>query len=257
VTGDYVAQRVALKAENLEIKTRLAKAEYDALTQVDQLATQKEQLNSLLGRDIRTEVNVSLPLEPAGSEADMDVARSRALEQRPEIKEARLKLKQAEVDRRVKKAELLPDVSVSFNYIAPINFGSIIPKTIASVGIVFSWEVFDWGKKRRELDEKSSTIEQAKASLVEAENLVLMDVNSKYRKLQQARQTVRIAQLTQETAQENLRVTANKYKLQAVLLSDVLEKQTALADANQQYQQALLSFWTAKADLDKAVGEDK
>jgi hypothetical protein len=30
-----------------------------------------------------------------------------------------------------------------------------------------------------------------------------------------------------------------------------------LADANNQYQQALLSFWTAKAELEKAIGEDR
>ena len=126
-----------------------------------------------------------------------------------------------------------------------------------SAGLAFTWEVFDWGKKRRELDDKVKTVEQAKASLAEAESLVLIDVNSKHRKLQQARLQLRIAQLTQETARENMRVTRNKYQVQAALLSDVLQVQATLADGDQQYQQAVLSFWTAKADFDKAIGEDK
>ena len=257
VTGDYVAQQVALKSESLDVKVRLAKAEFDALTLTDQLATQKEQLNKLLGRDIRTAFNVSPPLEPALFEANLTAAHSRALEQRPEIKEAQLKLKQAEIARRIKKSEFLPDVSVSFNYISPQNFGSIIPKTIASLGVVFNWEVFDWGKKRREMDEKSKSIEQAKASLTEAESGVLIDVNSRYRKLQQTRQQLRIAQLTQEASREKLRVTTNRYRAEAALLSDVLQTQTSLADANQQVQEALVAFWTARADFEKAIGEDK
>lgn len=257
VTTDYVAQQVALKSENLDVKTRLAKAEYDALTLDDTIATQKEQLNNLLGRDIHIEFDVSLPLESVAFDTDLEAARGRALNQRPEIKKARLELLRAEIDRRAKKAEFIPDVSLSFNYISPQNFGGFIPKTIASVGVSFSWEIFDWGKKRRELDEKSKTIEQAKASLVETENLVRMDVNSKHRKLQQTRLQLRIAQLSQETARENLRVSTNKYKVQAALLSDVLKVQTALADADQQYQQALASFWTARADFEKAMGEDK
>ncbi|HKS41509.1 MAG TPA: TolC family protein [Blastocatellia bacterium] len=257
VTTDYVAQRVALKSENLDVKTRLAKAEYDLLTLGDTIATQKEQLNNLLGRAISVEFNVSLPLETVGFEADLDAARSRALNQRPEIKKARLELQRADIDRRIKKSEFIPDVSMSFNYISPLNFGGIIPKTIASVGLTFSWEVFDWGKKKRELDEKGKTVEQAKASLVEIENQIQIDVNSKHRKLQQTRLQLRIAQLSQETARENLRVSTNKYKVQAALLSDVLKTQTALADADQQYQQALVSFWTAKADFEKAIGEDK
>src|SRR5262245_61702205 len=48
VTGEYIVQQVALKAEGLEVKTRLAKTEYDASTLRDQLASQKEQLNQLL-----------------------------------------------------------------------------------------------------------------------------------------------------------------------------------------------------------------
>ena len=257
VTGEYVAQQVALKSESLDVKMRLAKSELDLLTLGDLLATQKEQLNNLLGRDIRAEFNMNAQMEPAALEADLTAARVRALEQRPEIKEARLKLKQAELDRRIKKAEFIPDVSLTFNYISPQNFGAIIPKTIANVGVAFSWEIFDWGKKRREMDEKTKTIEQAKASLTASENLVLIDVNSKYRKLQQTRQQLRIAQLAQETARENLRVAANRYKVQVALLKDVLQTQTSLADANQQYQQAISSFWTAKADFEKAIGEDK
>src|SRR5215471_7857676 len=105
VTGEYVAQQVALKSQSLDVKTRLAKAEYNLLTLSDQLATQKEQLNSLLGRDIRTEFSVSTALAPAGLEADLAAAQAEALSRRPEVKESRLKLKQAEIDRRVKKAE--------------------------------------------------------------------------------------------------------------------------------------------------------
>lgn len=257
LTGDYVAQRVALKSENLEVKTRLAKAEYDALTLGDQLATQKQQLNNLLGRDINEEFAVPAAPGAAEFEPDLTAARSRALERRPEVMEARLKLKQAEIERRVKKSEFIPEISANFNYISPQNFGGIIPKSIVSGGIVFSWEIFDWGKKKRELDEKSKAVEQARAGLREAENFVLIDLNSKHRKLQQSRLQLRIAELAQETARENLRVTTNRHRLQAALLSDVLQTQTALADADQQYRQAVLSFWTARADFEKATGEDK
>jgi len=52
-------------------------------------------------------------------------------------------------------------------------------------------------------------------------------------------------------------VMSNRYRVQASLLKDVLQAQTSLADANFQYQKALLGFWTAKAEFEKATGEDK
>jgi hypothetical protein len=108
------------------------------------------------------------------------------------------------------------------------------------------------------MDEKSKSIEQAKASLTEAESGVLIDVNNRYRKLQQTRQQLRIAQLTQELlARKAARPPPTATRAEAALLSDVLQTQTSLADANQQVQEALVAFWTARADFEKAIGEDK
>jgi outer membrane protein len=257
VTGEYVSQHVALKAQNLEVKTRLAKTEYDALSAGNKLASQKEQLNNLFGRDIRTEFEVSPAAAPEGFEADLAAAQKRALEQRPEVKEARLKLRQAELDRRIKKSERIPDVSVSLNYLSPRNFDDFVPKNLLSVGFALSWDVFDWGRRGHELDEKGKTSEQARNAVMETENRILTEVNGRFRGLQQTRQLLRVAQLAQETARENLRVAENRFRVEKALLSDVLQAQTSVAEADNQYQQALLAFWTAKADYEKALGEDK
>jgi len=257
VTGDYVAQQVALKADDLEVKTRLAKTETEELTVTNQLSTLKEQLNQLMGRDIRTEFRVAGVPEQSLFETDLAAARVRALDQRPEIKEAKLRVQQAELDKRVKKSEYIPDVSAAFTYASPRNFDRYVPKNFAAAGVTVNWEVFDWGRKKQQLAEKQKTIEQANNSLRDAESSVMIEVGAKMRDLQQAAQTLRVAQLGQETARENMRVSINKYKLVATLLSDVLQTQATLANADYEYQKALLAFWTAKAEYEKALGADK
>jgi outer membrane protein len=256
VTSDRVVQQVSLKSASLEVKTRLAKAEYEAINLSNELATKKEQLNDLLGRDVRTDFRVNPAPDANGFPADLENARNRALEQRPEIREARLKVKQAEVDRRIKKSEYIPDVSAGFVYMTFRNFDDFIPKNLANAGLVVTWEVFDWGRKRHELAEKDKTIAQARELLREAESGVLIDVSDKFRKLQQTQQAFVVAQLAEETAKESLRVNTNKYKLTAALLSDVLQSQSTLVEANHQLQEALLNYWTARAEFEKALGED-
>jgi len=257
VTSDQVTQQVSLKNASLDVKTRLAKAEYEALNLSNELATKKEQLNDLLGRDVRTDFTVNPAANVSGYPADLEVARNRALEQRPEIREAKLTIKQAEVDRRIKKSEYIPDVSVGFRYVTLRNFESGIPQNYAGFGVVVKWEVFDWGRKKDQLAEKEKTIEQTKKGLHEAESLVLIDVGEKFRKLQQTRQELVVAQLGEDTALEALRVNTNKYKLTAAMLSDVLQSQASLAESNHKYQQALLDYWNAKAEFEKAIGEEK
>jgi outer membrane protein TolC len=255
VTADQVTQQVSLKSASLDIETRLAKTEYEALTLSDELATQKEQLNNLLGRDVRTEFRLNPAPNVAGFPADLESARNRALEQRPEIREARLKIKQAEVDRRIKKSEYIPDVSAGFIYMNFQNF-VLLNRNLASPGLALKWEVFDWGRKRDQLAEKDKSIEQAKVSLREVESRILIDIGDKFRKLQQTRQAFVVARLAEETARENLRVNTNKYRFTEALMSDVLESQATLAEASDQFQRALLGYWTAQAEFEKALGEE-
>ncbi len=91
----------------------------------------------------------------------------------------------------------------------------------------------------------------------DAEALVLVDVNTRFRKLQEARALLRINELGQETEREKLRVISNRYSQKAVLLDDVLEAQAAVAQSAHQYRQALATFWTVKADFERAVGGDQ
>src|SRR6266478_2488029 len=257
VTGEFVLQQVVLKSDHLQVQTRLAKAEYEALDLTNRLSTQKEQLNKLLGRDLLSDFSVGPVAEATIFEYDISASRRRALEQRPELSEARLRIDQARLDKRLKKSEYIPDVSIGFTSLTLRNFDEVVPRNIASVGVVMSWEPFDWGRKKRQLAEKSKTIEQAENSLKETEEQILIEVGDKFRRLQQTQQALRVARLSQDAEREALRVTQGRYKFEAALLTEVLQSQAKLADANNQYQQALSSFWTAKAELEKALGQDK
>ena len=52
-------------------------------------------------------------------------------------------------------------------------------------------------------------------------------------------------------------MTTARYKAKVALFKDALEAQTALAEANAEYEKGLLSFWTAKAEFEKAIGGDQ
>lgn len=255
LTDRYVAQQVALRSDSLNVKAQLAQTKYQILTLRDALQTQKENLNELLGRDLRTPFSVQAVPEAAAYEMDLEAAQRRALDQRPEIREARLKATQAALDVRVQKSLNIPDVSLALTYLSPFNV-NFVPKNIATVGLSLSWQPYDWGYKKSGLAQKVLTSRQADLALQETQQQVLVDVDNRFRKLEEARILVEVNQMTQQTEQEKLRVVMNQYKEKANLLKDVLQEQASLANANYQYQQALLSFWTAKADLEKSMGEE-
>ena len=254
VVGEYVAREAALLSDHLDVKAQLAAQQYKALSLRNALATQKEQMNDLLGRELSHQFTVTAIPEPTAEEVDLQAAVGRALDRRPDLKQARLQVDQADADRRLKKAEYIPDLSLAFTYLTFTNV-QLLPRNVAQVGLQLKWQPFDFGRSK-ELAEKTLQVEQARMGVRSAEYLVRIDVANRFRKLQEARLLVEANRLARESAQEKLRVATEKYKAEAALLKDTLQAQAALSDANANYDQALLSFWTARADLDRALGED-
>jgi outer membrane protein TolC len=115
----YVQEKRVLEADSLEVKTQLAKALQQELTERNTLASDKEKLNVLLGRDVGTEFQVSRVPDMQDVSIDETHAQADALAQRPVVNEAKLKVQHAEDALKIKKSEYLPDVSLDVRYVSP------------------------------------------------------------------------------------------------------------------------------------------
>jgi outer membrane protein TolC len=254
-TVQLVRENAALKAESIDVKARIAKEEYNNLTLSDTLASQKEQLNSLLGRDVRTDFSVVELPEATTAEVNLRDAQTKALSARPELREGRLRVQQAELNRRIAKADYIPDVSLTVNNLSMVNV-NLLPANVASAGVLITWSPLDWGRRKHELAEASKQIGQSKNSLDDTEAQVLNDVAAKFRKLAENRALLATARLQLDAEREKLRVVMNQYEQKAALLKDVLQQRSSVESATSQNTQALLSFWGAKADFEKSLGEE-
>jgi outer membrane protein TolC len=255
VTQENVAQNTALKADLMDVRARIAREEYNNLTLRDSVATQKERLNDLLGRDIKTDFTVAELPEPSASETSLEAAQAQALSSRPELKQARLSLDQAQLNRRLTKTQYIPDVSLALNDLSLTNV-NLLPSNVASAGVLITWDPLDWGRRKHELAAASKTIEQSKNSVSETESQILVDVDAKFRKLGETRALLRATELQLEAEREKLRVVMNQFEQKSALLKDVLQQRSSMENANYQHMQALLSFWNAKADFEKSIGQD-
>jgi outer membrane protein len=255
LTDRNLAEQTVLKSDSLNVKAKLSQQRYQLLVLQDTLASQKEALNRLLGRELANDFSVEEQPLPTPEELDLAAARKEASEQRSEIREARLQTKKTELDVRREHAEYLPDISIQMSYISLPNI-SFAPKNILSAGFLLQWQPFDWGQKKHKIEELKSTSKQAVLSAQDAEQQVLLDVNQKFRKLMETRALLDTQAAMQETEREKLRVMMNQYQQKSALLADLLQQQALVAQANNQYQQALAGFWTAKAGFDHAVGRD-
>jgi outer membrane protein TolC len=256
-TNQQVVQRVALQADLLAVKAQLTHAEYALLKMDDPIQTQKAQLNRLMGRPVDAPFEIDQASIVGLEGVSLQDAYAEALASRPEIRLARIQQRKTELERRIKNAERIPDVSLALTGLRTVNFSSTLPNTVSSVGFQVNWDVFDWGRKREQLEIKRAAEAQAALELKEVEALVLIDVGHQYRRIIEARKELDLARTLQSSSVEAFRVARNRYLQREAVLSDVVKVQSSLADADHHYTQALMNLATAQADFEKALGRDR
>ena len=255
LTGRRLQQEAVLKADSLRITAQRSKALYQLTVMQDTLADQKETLNRLLGRDLLAEFTVEMVPDSLPEESSLQEARKSAIEMRPEIKAETIKKEQAALETKIEKTRYIPDVSLQANYLTAPNI-SFLPQNVGAVGVLLTWQPWDWGQKRHNIAEKVDSEKQAQLSVDNVREQIFQEVDSAYRRLREARELLTAAQAARDAEAEKLRNQMDAYSHQAIVLSDLLQQQSSVASAEDQYRQGLLAFWRARADFERALGEE-
>jgi len=255
LTGRRLQQEAVLKADSLRITAQRSKARYQLTVIEDALADQKEALNRLLGRELQTEFSVEMVADSLAEESTLPQARKRAIEMRPEIKAEAIKTERTTLETKIEKTRYIPDVSIQANYLTAPNI-SFLPQNVGAVGVLLTWQPWDWGQKRHNTAQKLDAEKQAQLSVESVREQVLQEVDSAFRRLREARELLTAAQAARDAEAEKLRNQTDSYSHRTILLSDLLQQQSSVASAEDQYRQGLLAFWRARADFERALGEE-
>jgi outer membrane protein TolC len=255
LTDRRLSQHAVLEADRLSVKAEVAKATDQLTTIEDRLADNKEVLNHLLGRSMQTEFSVEPVPTTFPEQEDLSTARAIALEHRPEIKVATNRMRQAELATKSEKTHYIPDVAIQASYFSPANI-NFLPQNVGAVGALLTWQPWDWGEKRHKVRQAALTEQQAGLSIEDTREQILLDVNSNFRHLREARSHLAVTEVIRDAETEKMRNQKEAYSQQSILLSDLLKQQSSLADAESQYHQAVLAYWSARADFQKSLGEE-
>jgi outer membrane protein TolC len=239
------SQKVALEADRLDAAAKLAATRATALSADNTLASVKDQLFYLVGREF--DVVADTPQQTGVSGAHVD--------SRPDVREAELRVEQARLDAKLKSAERIPDIALTVAHATPIHFDAL-PQNINTAGIVMSYEPFTWGRRSAEIAEKRHTIEQAENALRDRRAVAAVEINVARRKLDEAAAQITVRHLELETMRERLRVTKARFNEQAARPDEMYEASAALTQAAARKQEAIAAWWTARADYQQAIGEE-
>ncbi|HVO40750.1 MAG TPA: TolC family protein, partial [Spirochaetia bacterium] len=185
---------------------------------------------------------------------------SRALANRPELQSARSRVSAQEAAVDTARSGLFPSLFVTGDYTFADPNQRVFPPVDQftgtwSIGILASIDVGRYPQYLAQEEQARGRLDQARESSRKIADAVTADVIRAYLNLQEA--SGRLASLREETAQaeENDRVTQERYRQGVALSSESLDAQTLVVRARLREQGALFDGLVARAALARAVGE--
>ena len=227
-------------------------------------------LNSLLGLPLDTEVALATEIsDPAGREdplaqssepaADPESLAAEAQDVRPDVKAMELRIKASEAGVKAAKAGWYPQVFLSGNYYDMRPNSRLLPArdkfySTWDVSLNISMDLWNWGTTARQTQQARAQLAQTADALGQMKDAVAVEVRQCWLNLRKSREKIAVGRASVAQAEENLRVTTERFKEGVALNADVLDAEVTLLQARTNLTQSLVDMELARARLEKARG---
>jgi outer membrane protein TolC len=183
-----------------------------------------------------------------------------AFASRSELKGMEYRIKAGEAAVTFARANWYPQIFLvgNYNYARPNQ--RIFPtvdefRYTWDASIAVSFDVWNWGQTSNQTQQAQAQLQQAQDGMSQLRDGITMEVTSNYLNLNKASESIGLAEKGVKQAEENYRITNDKFKAGIASNSDLLDAEVALLQAKTNYTNALVDYELAYARLQKSIGE--
>ena len=243
----------------LRAEVEMTNGSHYLLQAQNSLEMARARFNTLLGRDINSPVLIEDILKETSFEKSLAFCIDEALKNRAEIRSYELRLNQAKSLVKQAKSEYYPSLFLIGNYEKYGDSADVAGSLYRDqeswyVMAQASWNFWEWGKTKYSVDAGKSREAQAADMLAHVRDQIVMEVKNSYLFLEEAQKQIPVAKKAMEQAEENFRVSTERYREQVGTATDVIDAQTILTTTLSHYYNYLGDLGIAKAKLDRAIG---
>lgn len=207
-------------------------------------------LNTAMGVGVDTMFRLrdNLLYEPVA--LDRRALQAEARQQRPEHRQALLRVEAAEADLRRAVRDFFPDLTAGGFYGAA---RSTFDETW-EINLALTWSLFEGGGRLGRLRETRAGVEGARARVDALALDIAREVEQALISVSEAQERIQAAQTAVASAQENFRLAQGRFDAGVGTILELTDAQLALTQASNVETQALADFKIALYRLDRALG---
>ena len=253
-------QGIVTKNEVLKVEVQLSSARVMQLTAQNNVHLATLALSNLIGLPLTTEIQIAsdIQMRPA-RESELNALVQQAIGIRPEVKGMEYRVKANESAVTLARSGWFPQIYLTGNYYYARPNQRINPaadqfKDTWDVGLSLSLDIWNWGTTMHQTNQAQAQLAEAQAEMGQLKDAINLEVTQSYLNMNESRERIGVAETGVREAEENYRITNEKFKAGLALNSDLLDAEAALLQAKWSHIQALVDHEVSQARLDKAVG---
>ena len=253
-TRNAVVTGVSLEVKAAEAKAEIAQATHLSGQLEDSVMNMREELADLCGLPVDADLELERPdVGLTAVSLETEAAVSAAYEHNPEIEAATHQLEKARAALRAARAEYIPEVGAFAQHIYQ-NGAPFLSRNNGAFGIHMTWTMFEFGKRRGQVSERSAEVAQAEENLARLKNRVRIDVEKAVRKLSRAETGVNSARELVTATTEARRVSSDQAEIGTANRSVFLDSEASMYSAQAELLRAEYDRSVAAADLTRLTG---
>jgi outer membrane protein len=259
VAQNYFKVGMIPKNDLLHAEVELANGSQSLIRAQNAVELAKARFNTILKQKIFTPIEVVDILTYNPMNQSFEDCLATAQQNRPELKVSALRAQQAGKLVRVAQSDYMPTLSVVGNYSRYGDNPSVSGSDYQNaeswyVMGVASWNFWEWGKTKFRVDASRAKENQAIGTARELNDQVTLEIKNAYLILQETEKQIVVWQKVIEQAEENFRISEERYKERVATSTEVLDAQTLLTKAKSEYANALGEYNISYAKLQRAMG---
>ena len=256
---DFFEVGIIPENDVLKVQVELSNARQQLVSAENSVAITRAQLNSLIGREVDRPLAVEDILRYQPWDLSFGQARGIAESERPELKAADLKIKQADQTIAVAQSGYYPQVSFQATYTRAgedpdLSNDPWHDASETQLAAVLEWSFWEWGRTSHQVSREKAGRQRLLSLKKDLEDQVVLEVKQAFLFLREAEKNIGTAKTAIRQAQENYRITQERYREQLTTNTELLDAQTLLTRAQDNFYNALTQYNLAKAQLRRAMG---
>ncbi len=257
---NFFKQGLSTKNDVLKVEVQLSEIELQQIDAKNSVKIAIVNLDNVIGLPLSSDLQIPQNVSVSdNNEYDLTELIKEAIQNRPDLKAMEYQVEASKTGIALAQSNWYPQIYLTGNYYYSKPNQRILPSrnqfdATWDVGIGLSFNIWNWGATKDQTTQAEAQYEQSNDGLKSMKDAITLEVTQDYYNMIKAKEKILVAEQTVSQAEENYRVTDDKFKQGLALNSELLDAETALLQAKTNQIQSLADYELAVARIQRSIG---